>query len=105
MRVGLDGEVTDYSTGLTMLTDLRTGPDGNLYAVSIGVFSEAGPEPNSGAVLRIGEGTSDVVVEGLSFPTSVAFDEDGNAYVTINGLGAPGAGEVRKFTGVAAPTT
>ncbi len=37
---------------------------------------------------------SEVVVSGLSFPTSVDFDADGNAYVTTNGVGAPGSGEV-----------
>jgi hypothetical protein len=44
---------------------------------------------------------SEVVVEGLSFPTSIALDADGNAYVTINGVGAPGSGQVVKFTGIA----
>ncbi|RLT35449.1 MAG: ScyD/ScyE family protein, partial [Chloroflexi bacterium] len=29
------GEVSDYATGLTMLTDLRAGPDGELYAVQL----------------------------------------------------------------------
>ena len=35
MKVGVDGTTSDYATGLTMLTDLRTGPDGNLYAVEL----------------------------------------------------------------------
>jgi sugar lactone lactonase YvrE len=103
VRVTRDGQVSDYSTGLTMLTDLKTGPDGSLYAVSMGVFSEEGPSPNSGAVLRIGEGTYEVAVAGLSLPTSVAFDDAGNAYVTTNGLGAPGSGEVLRFDAVAPP--
>jgi len=103
VRVTRDGVVSDYSTGLTMLTDLKEAPDGHLYAVSIGVFTEEGPQPNSGSVLRIGEGTSETVISGLSNPTALAFDSAGNAYVTINGLGAPGSGEVLRFNDVASP--
>lgn len=95
VTVDADGNVADFATGLTMLTDLRMGPDGNLYAVQIGIFGEQGPVPNSGAIIRVLEGdASEVVVDGLSFPTSVDFDADGNAYVTANGVGAPGSGEV-----------
>jgi len=102
VQVSRDGTVTDYSTDLTMLTDLKEAPDGALYAVSMGIFAEEGPEPNSGAVLRIGPGTSETVISGLSLPTALAFDAAGNAYVTTNGLGAPGSGQVLKFQGVAA---
>jgi sugar lactone lactonase YvrE len=86
-----------------MLTDLRMGPDGNLYAVQFGLFTEQGPQPNSGAIVRVQEGdASEVVMDGLSFPTSIDFDAEGNAYVTINGVGAPGSGQVVKFAELAA---
>lgn len=105
VQVGADGTVSDYATGLTMLIDLRTGPDGNLYAVSFGVFTEQGPQPNSGGVWRIGEGDqSELVIGGLSFPTSVDFNADGDAFVTTNGVGAPGSGQVVKFAGATAMT-
>ncbi len=95
------GEVSDFATGLTMLTDLRTGPDGELYAVQLGIFTDQGPVPDSGAILRIGEGTaSEVLVTGLAFPTSIDFDADGNGYVTVNGVGAPGSGKVMRFDGL-----
>ena len=100
------GGVEDYATDLTMLTDLRAGPDGELYAVRFGVFTDEGPVPNSGAVVRIGEGeTSRDVITGLPFPTSVDFDINGNAYVAINGasVGEPGRGKVVRFEGVAVP--
>ncbi len=103
--VDLDsGSVTDFATNLTMLTDLRTGTDGRLYAVRFGIFTDEGPIPNSGAVIRVGEGeTSQEVITGLPFPTSVDFDENGNAFVVINGasIGVPGSGAVLRFDGVA----
>lgn len=42
------------------------------------------------------------MISGLSFPTSVDFNAAGDAYVTINGVGAPGSGEVVMYSGVAA---
>jgi DNA-binding beta-propeller fold protein YncE len=101
VMVSPDGTVTDYATGLTMVTDLAQGPDGNLYVVQLGVFTEQGPTPNSGAILRIKDGVAEEVLNGLSFPTSVAFNEAGDAFVTINGVGAPGSGEVHQFAGIA----
>lgn len=98
VHVSANGEIHDYATDLSMLTDLQTGPDGNLYAVSMAVFTEAGPTPESGSVIRIGEGTtSEAVLTGLSLPTAIAFDPEGNAYVTANGLGEPGSGQVIKY--------
>jgi sugar lactone lactonase YvrE len=104
VRVGSDGSVSDYATDLTMLTDIRMGPDGHLYAVSFGEFTEQGPVPNSGALIRIAEGTgSETVVSGLSQPTSVGFNEAGDAYVTINGMWEPGTGKLLMYRGVASP--
>lgn len=101
VKVTADGQVNDYATGLTMLTDLRTGPDGNMYAVQVGQFTEQGPVPNSGAIIRVKAGdASEVVLTGLSFPTSIDFNAAGDAYVTINGAGAPGTGEVVKYAGL-----
>jgi hypothetical protein len=38
-----------------------------------------------------------VVISNLSFPTSIDFNAAGDAYVTINGIGAPGSGQVVKY--------
>jgi DNA-binding beta-propeller fold protein YncE len=103
VMVASDGTVTDYVTGLTMVTDLTQGPDGNLYAVQLSIFTEQGPTPNTGALLRIKDGTTEEVMSGLSFPTAVSFNQAGDAYLTINGVGAPGSGEVQRFEGVAMP--
>ena len=102
VRVDADGEVSDYATGLTMLTDLRRGPDGFFYAVSFGEFTDQGAVPNSGAIVRIREGTaSEQILGGLSFPTSIDFSAAGDAYVTINGIGPSGTGEVVMYKGLA----
>lgn len=102
VKVAANGAVSDYAEGLTSLTDLRRGPDGNLYAIQFAVFGQQGPAPNSGALVRIKPGfTSETVVSNLSFPTSVAFNSAGDAFITIDGVGAPGSGAVVKYTGVA----
>ena len=101
VRVSEDGSSRDYATGLTMLTDLATGPDGQLYGVSIGEFTDQGPVPNSGAILRIREDTeSEVILSGLSFPTTVVFTKGGDAYVAINGIGDPGSGQIVVYAGL-----
>lgn len=101
VQVSADGQVSDYATGLTMLTDLGSDSDGNLYAVQFAVFTEQGPTPNSGAIVRVLPGdASEVVVSDLSFPTAIDFADNGDAYVTLNGVGAPGSGEVVKFAGL-----
>jgi sugar lactone lactonase YvrE len=101
MQVDADGAVSDFATGLTMLTDLQMGPDGNLYAVSFGVFTQEGPVMNSGSVIRIlADGTSEVVIAGLPFATGLALDADGNGYVTVNGVAIPNAGMVLYYAGL-----
>ncbi len=103
LMVTPEGAVSDFATGLTTLTDLTRGPDGQLYAIQFGLFSEQGPTPNSGAIVRVKEGgASEVVVGDLPFPTGIAFDGDGNAYVTVNGVGAPGSGAVVRFDALTA---
>ena len=95
------GEVTDFATDLTMTTDVQRGPDGNLYAVQIGLFTEQGPQPNSGRVVRVADdGTTTEVLTGLSFPTAIAFNAEGDAFVTVNGAGGPG-GAVTRYPALA----
>ena len=103
VKVMADGTMSDYATGLTSLTDLQMGPDGNLYAIQFAVFGATGFAPNSGALLRINSGGGVVVQDGLSFPTSVGFDSAGNAYITINGVGVPRSGAVVRYDAVAPP--
>ncbi|GAB4561840.1 MAG: hypothetical protein Kow0047_09510 [Anaerolineae bacterium] len=102
VKVTPDGTVTDYATGYTMLTDLDWGPDGKLYGVQFGIFGEQGPTPNSGMVVRIEQGAGpQPVIEGLSFPIAIDFNDKGDAYVAINAVGPPGSGAVLAFRNLA----
>ncbi|MBB6098082.1 glucose/arabinose dehydrogenase [Deinobacterium chartae] len=96
-----NGSTDDFATGMTLLTDLELGPDGNLYAVSFGRFDLTAPGGyvgNAGAVIRLlADGTKETVLSGLNFPTAIAFDAEGNAYVAENGIGEPGSGEVVRY--------
>ncbi|MBN2471627.1 MAG: ScyD/ScyE family protein [Anaerolineae bacterium] len=101
VEVSADGAISEHAPGQTMLTDLKLGPDGNLYAVSFGMFTEEGPVFNSGSVVRIlPDGTSEVVIEGLPFATAIALDAAGNGYVAINGVAIPQAGMVVYYEGL-----
>lgn len=95
------GEITDFALGMTMLTDLKQGPDGNLYATSFGMFTEEGPVFNSGAILRIlPDGSVETLVSGLPFATALAVDAEGNGYVAINGIAIPDAGMIVYYEGL-----
>jgi hypothetical protein len=101
VQVAEDGTVSDFATGLTMLTDLQMGPDGHLYAVSFGMFTQQGPVFNSGSVIRIlDDGTTETVIAGLPFATALGLDAEGNGYVAINGAAIPGAGMVVRYDGL-----
>jgi sugar lactone lactonase YvrE len=101
VSVSSDGDVSEFATGFTMLTDLKQGPDGNFYAVQFGLFTQEGPVFNSGSVVRIlPDGSSEVVIDGLPFATAIAIDADGNGYVAINGVAIPEAGMVVYYEGL-----
>ena len=71
-------------------------------ATQFAIFGEQGPDPASGAVVRIGlDGSSEPLIEGLPFVTAIDVEEDGDAYVAVGGVGPPGSGSVMKFAGLA----
>lgn len=99
-----DGTISDFATGLTMVTDVEVGPDGNVYAVQISTnFLSEIPEP--GNVVRIAaDGTSEIVADGIMLANGITFDADGNLYVVAGAVGMGGPmGMVLKFDGIAAP--
>lgn len=51
-------------------------------------------------MVRVVDGVREAVLEGLSFPTLMAFAQDGSAFVTINGVGTTGSGELVEVVGL-----
>ena len=100
MHVAMDGTVTTVATGLTMLGDVKVAPDGSIYVVTMSenFIDPAGPAP--GAIVKINEdGTNTPVIAGIPFPNGIAFDGEGNAYITAMvslPAGAPAGGMVWK---------
>ena len=101
-----DGTYTEGVSGLSMIVDIALGPDGLLYASQL-TADFSGEMPAPGNVLRINaDGSIEPVVEGLLLPHGIAFDADGNLFVSVNSIiSGPDAplGMVLRFDGVAAP--
>mgnify|MGYP001449109137 CR=1 FL=1 len=97
-----DGELINTIEGLTLVTDLAMGQDGNLYAVQFANgFGDMGYNAETGSVVMIAEdGTITPVIEGLNFPYGIAQAADGSWAVTLNSaFSAPGTGEVIRIGG------
>lgn len=100
VQLAPDGSVSPYTQDVGLITDLQAGPDGELYAVQLAEFGEQGPAPESGKIIRVGaNNTSEIVVDGLSFPTALDFSAGGDGYVTLSGAG-PDAGQVVRIEGL-----
>ena len=87
MQITADGQVAEIVPAMPPLIDLQMGPDGTLYALSYGLIQSGQYQPEMGMIWRIPQDGMDVtyVVDSLSYPTGFAFDEDGNAYITVGG--------------------
>ncbi len=99
-----DATYTEGVSGIPVLVSMALGPDGLMYAVSL-TADFSGEMPAPGNVFRINaDGAIEPVVEGLFFPHGIAFDADGNLYVTVNSIiSGPDAplGQVLRFDGIA----
>ncbi len=103
VHVAMDGTVTTVASGLTMLGDVTVAPDGSVYAVTMSdnFIDPAGPAPGSIVKIDPKDGTSTTVLSGIPFPGGIAFDPDGNAYITAMAslpAGTPAGGMVLKCT-------
>jgi hypothetical protein len=92
VHVAADGAVTDYWTGLTVVTDVVMGPDGMLYAAEMATGNtETEPflTPNSGRVVRMtGPDTLEPVLTDVDAPVYMGFDADGMFYLTLPAFSA-----------------
>jgi hypothetical protein len=86
VKVSRGGEVTEYWTGLAMVTGLAVGADGTLFALDMSTGNTAEPPniyPNTGRLVRqTGPQSFEEVVTGLDYPISMAFGPDGGLYVS-----------------------
>ena len=94
-----DGQVSVAASGLTAVLGVAFDARGRLYALETDtVAGFPGPAAGSGKVVRVnGDGTRTTIASGLTFPTAMTFDPDGDAlYVSNNGFGVPvaGAGQI-----------
>ena len=108
VKVDGDGQFATFTSifrGGSFVTGLATGPDGKIYFSQL--FDDpAGPPMGSVYRVNTADGTAESVVQGLMMPHGIAFDGDGNLYVTVyalvSGPGMP-AGVVARFDGIAVP--
>jgi hypothetical protein len=92
---------TEVASGARLNVDVEFGRGRTLYALSQGIWNEAGEGspalPNTGALMKVnGDGTLSVVVDGLNQPTSVEFIGNTAYVVTL-------AGEIWKIDDVSGP--
>jgi hypothetical protein len=84
------GELTEYATGLTFITGLNFGPNGDLFVSEFSTgFGDMGPLPD-GQIVRIpwgapAEGREVIGAGSLHFPTGVAY-HCGALYVSNWGI-------------------
>jgi suppressor of ftsI len=90
VRISPDGAVSDVWTGLTTVTGLAYGPDGELYALEMatGNSPRSGMPAGTGRVVRqTGPESHEVVITGLEYPIDLELGPDGGLYVALPSYG------------------
>jgi hypothetical protein len=109
IKVTADGEVSDFWTGLTMVTGLFVSPDGTLHALEMSTGNTADPPniyPNTGRVVRqTGSSNLEELVTGLNFPISMKLGPDGAIYISSPAIATDGKpGGILRINPVAGET-
>jgi hypothetical protein len=102
VHVARGGTVTEIWTGLTAVTGVAVGPDGDLYALEMSTGNTAEPpflRPYTGRVVRqTGKNRLEEVMTGLLFPVALDIGPDGALYVAQPAFGAhDGTGVIVRF--------
>ncbi|HEX2621891.1 MAG TPA: ScyD/ScyE family protein [Phototrophicaceae bacterium] len=94
----VNGALAETFEGLTLVTDVAVGQDGNLYAVQFADgFGQTGFNQNSGSVVQVTADGITPIMTGLNFPYGIAENANGEWFVSINSaFSAPGTGAVLK---------
>jgi glucose/arabinose dehydrogenase len=96
LRIGRDGSIAEWATGLMTVVGLAVDPDGVLYVLENTVCDEpCMPKPGAGRIVRLGaNGSIEPVASGLMLPTAMTFGPDGALYVSVFGVGPSGKGAI-----------
>jgi hypothetical protein len=96
LRIGRDGLVAEWATGMMTILGLVFDPLGTLYVLENTVCDEpCRPRPNAGQIARLRDGGPiEIVASGLMLPTAMTFGPDGALYVSTFGFGPAGAGTI-----------
>jgi hypothetical protein len=100
-RVSNHGSISLVADGLTAVTGVAVH-NGHIYALEAftGFFAPTPDVATTGTLVRLNRKTStwEPVVTGLSFPTAMTFDMEGNLFISDKGFGQPSntAGEIVK---------
>jgi len=111
IKVEPDGTVSDYWTGLTMVTWQAVTPDGTQYATERATgnqTTEPNILPNTGRLVRqTGSASLDVVVSGMDYPISIGLGPDNGLYLSMPAIATDGdlGGIVRIDPTLAGPVT
>jgi sugar lactone lactonase YvrE len=100
-RVGHDGTVVTVTGRLSMPIGVGVATDGERFALEFASSMRTTPRlefvPRTGRLLRIGRET-EVVVEGLSYPTALLVEEDGVLVSLMGAMGGIGSGSIARIT-------
>jgi DNA-binding beta-propeller fold protein YncE len=97
--IASDGALTRIAQGLTMPIDVAFDAVGTLYVLEFGRSDLPATlyAPDSGRLLTIAlDGSQMVVLDGLNFPTALAFAPTGDLYLAVGGAFGSDPGAVKR---------
>jgi sugar lactone lactonase YvrE len=99
LRIGRDGSVAEWASGMMTILGLALYSHGALYVLENTVSDEPSrPRPNAGQIVRVRDGGSlETVASGLMLPTALTIGPDGTLYISTFGFGPAGAGTILRL--------